>query len=249
MVTAVPSAIANVASTPAANSPCASANTSTRIAPEQGRTPAAITVPAASRQENAPSSAAGSGAWTQPQPSWPARTPPGAAARNAAAERLQRGRAPGDAGIGRRGGERPAVLEIASQSRDERAALAPDEPEADGGDAGVARELQPVGGAVHLGGGGVEDEARRADKGDRDRRLQQRRKQRQQRAALQRVFVGEHVGGDHRLAVPRPGGVEDAVGEAERDEAPGGAGVAVQRVDLRRHQMGEPRLLGREASR
>ncbi len=36
---------------PAANRPCASANTSTRIAPEQGATPAAITVPAASRQE------------------------------------------------------------------------------------------------------------------------------------------------------------------------------------------------------
>ena len=249
MVTAVPSAIANVASTPAANRPCASANTSTRIAPEQGRTPAAITVPAASRQENAPSSAAGSGAWTQPQSVRPARTPPGGAARNCAVGKRQRGGVPGDAGIGRRGGQRLAVFEMASQRRDERAALAPDEPEADGGDAAVARELDPVGRAVHLGGGGVEDETGRADEGDRHRRLQQRREQRQQRAALQRTFVGEHVGGDHRLAVPRSGGVEDAVGEAKRDQSPDGPRVAVQRVDLRRHQMGEARLFGDAASR
>ncbi len=42
------------------------------------------------------------------------------------------------------------------------------------------------------------------DQGDRDRRLQERGEQREQPASLQRTFVGQHVGGDHRLAVPGP---------------------------------------------
>ena len=69
VVAAVPSAIASVAATPAAKRPCDSANTRMRMAPEQGRTPAAITVPAALRQEKAPSRRLGSGAWTWPHSS------------------------------------------------------------------------------------------------------------------------------------------------------------------------------------
>ena len=244
VVTAVPSAIAKVAATPAAKSPCASANTSTRIAPEQGRTPAAITVPTAARQENAPSSSAGSGAWTWPHSSGPDAAPPGGAARNPGDGRVSAGRAPGDARVGRSGRHRPATFEMAPQRRGERAALPPDEPEANGGDAAIAQKLEPVGRAVHFRGGRVEDEAGRADQHDRDRRLQQRREQRQSRAPFQRAFVGEHVGGDHRLAVARSRGVKDAIGEAERDQAPGCARVAVKRMDLGRHQMGEARLFG-----
>ena len=44
-VIAVPSPITKVAATPAQNRPCASANTSTRIAPEQGRMPTAKIAP------------------------------------------------------------------------------------------------------------------------------------------------------------------------------------------------------------
>ena len=40
-VMAVPSPMTKVATTPAQNSPCASANTSTRMAPEHGRKPTA----------------------------------------------------------------------------------------------------------------------------------------------------------------------------------------------------------------
>ena len=61
-------------------------------------------------------------------------------------------------------------------------------------------------------------------------------------AAFQRPVAGHHVGGDHRLAVARPGGVEDAIGEAEADEAPDRRRVAVQRVHLAGDQPGQLRL-------
>ena len=80
---------------------------------------------------------------------------------------------------------------------------------------------------------------RRADERDGDHRLQERRQKRHHRAAPERAFVGEHVGRDQRLAVAGPGGVKDAIGEAEADQSPGGARIAMQRMDLRRHEMGE----------
>ncbi len=63
VVMAVPSAITTVAAMPARKMPCERAKTSTRIAPEQGRAPAATTVDTDSRQENPSPSVAGSGAW------------------------------------------------------------------------------------------------------------------------------------------------------------------------------------------
>ena len=66
VVIAVPSDMAKVAATPARNTPCASENTSTRMAPEQGREPAAITVAAAPRHEKPSPSLRGSGAWSWP---------------------------------------------------------------------------------------------------------------------------------------------------------------------------------------
>src|SRR6185312_2878366 len=55
-VMAVPSAMAKVAATPAQNSPCVSANTSTRIAPVQGLIPTETTTAITLRQENGPAS-------------------------------------------------------------------------------------------------------------------------------------------------------------------------------------------------
>ena len=55
-VIAVPSPITKVAATPAQNSPCASANTSTRIAPEQGRMPTAKMAPRPRRHPPGPAS-------------------------------------------------------------------------------------------------------------------------------------------------------------------------------------------------
>ena len=55
-VMAVPNAMAKVAATPAQNSPCVSANTSTRIAPVHGLMPTENTTAMTLRQENGPAS-------------------------------------------------------------------------------------------------------------------------------------------------------------------------------------------------
>ena len=66
-VIAVPSPITKVEATPAQNMPCASANTRTRIAPEQGRMPTAKIVPNPRRQPPGPDSSLGTGPWEWPQ--------------------------------------------------------------------------------------------------------------------------------------------------------------------------------------
>ena len=67
---AVPSPITKVATTPAQNSPCASVNTSTRIAPEHGRKPTATIAVRPRFQPPGPASSLGSGAcaWLQADP-------------------------------------------------------------------------------------------------------------------------------------------------------------------------------------
>ena len=55
-VMAVPSAMANVAATPAQNNPCVKANTNTRIAPVHGLMPTENTTAMTLRQENGPAS-------------------------------------------------------------------------------------------------------------------------------------------------------------------------------------------------
>ena len=71
-VMAVPSPMMKVATTPAQNSPCASANTSTRMAPEHGRKPTATIAESPRRQPPGPASCSGSGAcaWPRGVASW-----------------------------------------------------------------------------------------------------------------------------------------------------------------------------------
>ena len=66
-VIAVPIPMMKVAATPAQNSPCASAKTSTRIAPEQGRRPTATIADSPRFQPPGPASSCGSGACAWPQ--------------------------------------------------------------------------------------------------------------------------------------------------------------------------------------
>ena len=191
--------------------------------PEHGRAPAAITVPAALRQENGPSSVDASGRMQQSSAS---PSPPAARRETPPPTGSWRG-APSDPGVGGSRRDRSRALEASPEHARQRAALAPGKPEADGGDSRRAGALQPVRGPVHFRRGSVEDEPGRADQGDGDQRLHERRHERHQDPPLERTFVGEHVGGDQRLAMPRAGGVEDAIGEAETDEPPGGARVAM----------------------
>ena len=66
-VIAVPSPITKVAATPAQNRPCASAKTSTMIAPEHGRKPTATMAERPRCQPPGPASSSGSGPWAWPQ--------------------------------------------------------------------------------------------------------------------------------------------------------------------------------------
>ena len=95
---------------------------------------------------------------------------------------------------------------------------------------------------VHLSRGGVEDQRRDADQRHRHRSLQRRGEEGEDDAAFQRAVARHHVGGDDRLAVARPGGVEDAVGETETDEAPDRRRIAVQRMHFGGDQPRQLRL-------
>ena len=81
--------------------------------------------------------------------------------------------------------------------------LRPQQPQAEQDDRRVARDLDPVGHAGHLLRRGADDQRRHADDDDRRQRLDEGRGERDGDAALHRVAGGEHVGGDHRLAVAR----------------------------------------------
>ena len=62
----VPRPITKVDATPTQNNPWASAKTSTRMAPEQGRNPTATMAVSPRRQPPGPASSCGSGAWACP---------------------------------------------------------------------------------------------------------------------------------------------------------------------------------------
>ena len=66
-VMAVPSPMMKVETTPVQNSPCASANTSTRMAPEHGRKPTATMAESPRFHPPGPASSSGSGACACPQ--------------------------------------------------------------------------------------------------------------------------------------------------------------------------------------
>ena len=66
-VMAVPRPMTKVEATPAQNRPCASAKTSTRMAPEQGRSPTAMIADSPRRQPPLPASCSGSGPCEWPQ--------------------------------------------------------------------------------------------------------------------------------------------------------------------------------------
>ena len=99
------------------------------------------------------------------------------------------------------------------QRAHEAAALGPDQPRAERRDQGVARNLDGLLGPAHGPGGGVEQPGANPDNDDGDQRLHQGGSERQRDAAPRRLLVGDQIGGYHRLAVARAGGVENAVGK------------------------------------
>ena len=207
---AVPADIAMTAPAPAASMFCERVKTSTSIAPEQGRSPAATTVANASRHwKPGPASVAGSGAWAWPQL--------GAVDVGRIVDRLA------DEAAGSAGGAR-------AQGGGKAAPLCPYETRAEQRDGDIACDLDRLRGVRHLPGRRVEDERRDRDEGDGDQPLQQGGKGCKQQPALQLDLVGDHVGGEHRLAVAGAGGMEDAIGEACARQRKKGVRACFQRA-------------------
>ena len=86
---------------------------------------------------------------------------------------------------------------------------------------------------VHGGGRGPQDERYHAHDRDRDERLDERCGKAQSEAFAKRFFVGHDIGGDHGLAVPRPGRMKDPVGEAEPEQGAERVSVVLQTADRR----------------
>ncbi len=138
--------------------------------------------------------------------------------------------------------QRPAQ---ASRLADKALALDPDEPRAEQRDQRVAGQLDDAARVAHLACGGVEDDRRDADERHRDERLQKCRGERQHDAAPPCFLVGDEIRRNHRLAVARPGGVEDAVQKRHAEQGPHRAAVGLGGTDDARKVLVKLGLLGK----
>ena len=135
------------------------------------------------------------------------------------------------------------------RGRDERASLHPQQPHADKNNERIAQNLDRIDGAGHRGGGGIEQRRRNAHDQHCDERLHQRRGKRQHDPAPPGLLVGDEIGRDHRLAVTRAGGMEDAVEKRQPQQAPGRAAVRLGRADQARRTAGRIPPAWRKSSR
>ena len=119
----------------------------------------------------------------------------------------------------------------ACRAGQERTPLDPHEPRADRRDEREAGKLDIVHGATHGRRRHADQACRDTDHRDRHQGLQHGGGERQDHPAPPRLLVGHQVGGDHRLAVPRAGGVEDPVGERQTEQRPHGAAVSPGRAN------------------
>ena len=103
------------------------------------------------------------------------------------------------------------------------AQLVVDEPDADQRHQAPADRLEPSLHDAHLHAGGAEYQHQDGDQHQRRQRLDHGGEERQQDAASHRAAVGQHIGGDHRLAVAGPRRVQHAVGEAQECQRQRGA--------------------------
>ena len=126
----------------------------------------------------------------------------------------------------------------------EPAALGPDQPGAERRDQRIARDLDGPFSTAHGFGSGVEQPGTNPHDQDGNQRLHQRRGERQHDAAPRGLLVGDQIGRDHRLAMAGTGGVEDAVGERDRQQRPDRRAVRLGGADGRGHLAVEFRLLG-----
>ena len=146
----------------------------------------------------------------------------------------------------RRGGRHHRRNTRLPERGQERPALDPQEPRADRHDQGVARGLDQSHGVAHHLRGGAEQDRGNADDRHGDRCLQQRRGERQRDAAAPRLFVGDQIGRDHRLAVAGSCRVKNAVREGETEQAQARAAVGLGGADHAGERPVELGLLGED---
>ncbi len=242
---------------PARNTPCTDAKTRTRMAPEQGRAPAASTVKPASRQDKRTlPRAVGSTAW-QKQPgacSSEAAAPTQTNRCDAAlvADALANARRidpAGAAGSQARVERITAIIEqgakearLSPQPHESRT-LAPNQPGTEAGDPREADHLDEGGDVLHVLCRRVQQQRQRTDEHHRNGALQQRGQEGKHDAAPQRPLVGDHVGGEHGLAVSGARRMEHAVHEPDAHQPPQGHAVGPHRTHTKRELVLEPALL------
>ena len=84
----------------------------------------------------------------------------------------------------------------------------------------IGGDLQPAGSLLHGNGGEVEDHGNAADDQNGGQGLRKGRGEGEQDALLQRVFAGQHIGRNHRLAMARTCRMENTIGEGEERQQP-----------------------------
>jgi hypothetical protein len=102
----------------------------------------------------------------------------------------------------------------------QRTAFHPEKPRSEQCDQAVADDLDPPHGAVHGAPRGTEQRRGHAHDRHGHQRLQQRGREGQHNTAPPGLAVGDHVRGDHRLAVTGAGGMKHAIGEGQGEQAP-----------------------------
>jgi hypothetical protein len=100
-----------------------------------------------------------------------------------------------------------------AQRGDERLPLHPQQSRADHDDERVARDFDHVHGSVHRRRRRIQERRGNTHEHHGHKRLQQRGREREDHAAPPGLAIGDDIGRDHRLAVARTGGMEDAVEE------------------------------------
>ena len=108
------------------------------------------------------------------------------------------------------------------------AAFFPNEAGSEQRDGAVTREFDRIRRVFHLHRRGAQQRRRRSDQGYRDAALEQGGQRREDHAAPQRGFAGDHIGGQHGLAVARTRGVKHAVGEARPRQRPEGGAAGFE---------------------
>ena len=107
----------------------------------------------------------------------------------------------------------------------------PQQSDADEDDERIAQDFDEIDRAFHGRRSCVQERGGNAHDHHRDQRLQQRGGERQHHAADPGLFIRDHIGRDHRLAVTGASSVKNAVQERQSKQAPGRGAIGFGGAD------------------